>query len=253
MLLKWTKIKLMKNMFLCAIFLIVFFQYTRSIAQDSSYKVFKTDEFISIDGDWNKKSWQNIEPIHINRFMGALPDFKPIVKAKMQYDNENVYIIFQTEDRYIQSLVRSYNGPVSTDACVEFFFSPDSSFPFKYFNLEINASGVSLMRYNDFETKDTDKFEVEDLKMLDIAHSLPSIIDQVIMDSTTWTIECRIPFQVLEKYGGVSIPKSGVIWKANLYKTASKGLNPHWITWAFVDNKIPNFHLPEFFGTLEFQ
>jgi hypothetical protein len=82
---------------------------------------------------------------------------------------------------------------------------------------------------------------------------LPKVVDPEIKDSITWTIEYRIPLSMLEKFSEVTRPKPGVVWKANFYKTASQSSNPHYITWSVVDNPVPNFHLPQFFGTLEFK
>jgi hypothetical protein len=47
-------------------------------------------------------------------------------------------------------------------------------------------------------------------------------------------------------------PAPGVRWRANFYKCAEHNSHPHWLMWAPIDFPKPNFHLPEFFGTLEF-
>jgi len=94
---------------------------------------------------------------------------------------------------------------------------------------------------------------VEDIKKIEIAHSLPQIVDPEITEPVTWTLEYRIPLVMLEKYSNVTRPKQGVVWKANFYKIAEKTSNPHYITWSVIENDKPNFHLPKFFGTLKFQ
>lgn len=162
-------------------------------------------------------------------------------------------MIFLVKDRFVLSVVQQFNGPVSTDACVEFFFAPDTSAPRHYFNLEINAGGTSLMAYHIYPEKKYPLLTVEEQLKIKIAHSLPAHIDPEIREDVTWTIEYRLPLSILKKYGSVILPKHGVEWRANFYKTASKGSNPHWITWAKVENDKPNFHLPQFFGKLLFQ
>jgi vancomycin resistance protein YoaR len=77
-------------------------------------------------------------------------------------------------------------------------------------------------------------------------------IDPEISNEVTWTLEYRIPLEVLEKYAPVTRPDKGVRWKANFYKIAENSTNPHYITWSEVENDKPNFHLPQFFGTLVF-
>jgi hypothetical protein len=58
---------------------------------------------------------------------------------------------------------------------------------------------------------------------------------------------------MLTNYSMIQQPKSGVRWKANFYKCADKTSHPHWLTWSPVDYPTPKFHLPQFFGTLEFE
>jgi len=222
---------------------------------DKSYKVSKLKRPLTINGDWNKAQWKNIETIRIENYMGTIPPFKPTVEAKMMYDNDNVYVIFRVKDRFVRSLVQEYNGNVSGDSCVEFFFSPDSKLPLNYFNLEINAGGTPLIFYIDhpYPSAGFVKLEASEIEEIEIAHSLPSKVDPEITEPVTWTIEYRIPISMLAKFSKVTRPAPGVVWKANFYKTGSRTSNPNYITWNFVDNPNPNFHLPQFFGTLIFQ
>lgn len=208
---------------------------------------------IDIDADWGKSQWKEIKAIDIQQQMGNDPKFVPKTQAKLMYDEENIYGIFQVEDKFVRSVVTEYNGHVSGDSCVEFFFAPDSDSPEKYFNLEINAGGTPLIFYITKPWEEVIKLEAGDIQQIEIAHSLPAIVDPEITEPTTWTIEYRIPISMLEKFSKVTPPKPGTVWKANLYKTGSRTSNPHYFTWNFVDNPKPNFHLPQFFGTLKFK
>lgn len=217
------------------------------------YNVSKLKGEIKIDADWNKTQWKKIKPIEIKLYMGNVSSFQPEVQAKMMFDLNNLYVIFRVKDRFVKSVVTDYNGPVSTDSCVEFFFSPDSEFPLKYFNLEINAGGTPLMFYIEKPMSEVSRLMPDELKQIEIAHSLPAKVDPEITEPVTWTIEYRLPISILSKYSNVTKPASGVVWKANFYKTGSKTSNPNYLTWSFVDNPQPNFHLPQFFGTLNFK
>lgn len=213
------------------------------------YKVSRVKKSFRIDADWNKPEWRKIKEISINNFLLEIPAFRPIAKAKMAYDKENLYLIFNVEDRHVRIQVDEFNGPVSGDACVEFFFSPDSDFPMRYFNLEINAGGTALMAYH--ENKIRHNLTIDDFRDVEMSHTLPNKLVSEISEPVSWTIEIKLPIAVLEKFATVTQPKKGVVWKANFYKTSSKSSNPHWITWSLVDGK--SFHLPEFFGTLKFK
>lgn len=222
--------------------------------KEKVYEVSKFKKPIKIDGDWNKKQWKKIKPLTIQQFMGAVPSFVPSTQAKVAYDSDNIYIIFKVDDQFVKSVVTEYNGNVSGDACVEFFFSPDSQTPEKYFNLEVNAGGTPLIFYVTKPWTGFTKLDPEsEIKQIEIAHSLPALIEEEIKTPVTWTIECRVPVSLLKKYSNVTDPKPGTVWKANFYKTGSRTSNPHWMTWNYVDHPKPNFHLPEHFGTLRFK
>ena len=109
------------------------------------------------------------------------------------------------------------------------------------------------MAYHIFKQKEYNRFTVEELKQIEIAHSLPRKLDQEITEPVTWTLEFELPISLLRKYSNIAEPKPGVTWKANFYKTSSRSTNPHWITWSYVDNPVPQFHLPQFFGTIKFK
>lgn len=218
----------------------------------SVYYVSKLEQSIKIDGNWNKRQWQNINSVDIINYMGRIPGFQPSVKAKMMYDDGNLYVIFHVMDRYVRCLTNSINGPVWEDSCVEFFFSPDTTLPLRYFNLEINCGGTPLMHYNTIPRIEFKELSIEDIEKIEIAHSLPQIVDPETVEPVTWTIEYRIPIDMLRKYSDVTQPKPGIEWRGNFYNIAEKTSNPHYITWSVVDKNIPDFHLPQFFGLLKF-
>lgn len=229
------------------------FQKQKNIKNMSEYNVVKLDHPVQIDGNWNKTEWQNVKAIDIKNRMGDKPIFTPNVKAKMMYDDENLYVIFHVDDRYVRCLITDYNGAVYEESAVEFFFSPDPEFPDRYFNLEINCGGTPLMHYNDFAAKTHTSLDLEDIKKVEIAHSLPHVVDPEISNSVTWTLEYKIPLAMLEKYSKIIYPKPGIDWRANFYKIAEKGSNVHFLTWSVVNNPVPNFHLPRFFGIIKFE
>jgi len=216
------------------------------------YKIGRLNQTMVIDGNWDKTQWQNTGAIEILNYMGTIPKFQPRVKLKMMYDEANIYVIFQVQDRYVRCLTTEYNGPVYKDSAVEFFFSPDSSQPLLYFNLETNCGGTPLMHYNLVPRKEFIELDTDDIKQIEIAHSLPQIIDPEISDPVTWTLEYRIPIKILEKYSQITHPEKGIVWRANFYKIAENNSNQHYLTWAIVENNYPDFHLPQFFGKLIF-
>ncbi|HUX96686.1 MAG TPA: carbohydrate-binding family 9-like protein [Bacteroidales bacterium] len=219
----------------------------------ASYNVVLVKKPVKIDADWDKPVWKKVKPVLISNYMGSLPEFKPEAEVKMMYDNENIYLIFRVKDRNVRCITNTINGPVYKDSAVEFFFSPDSDLPLLYFNLETNCGGTPLLHYNVIPRKESKRLQENEIKMIEIAHSLPEIIDPEIKEQVTWTLEYKIPFSLLEKYSKVSRPAKGVVWKANFYKIAENSSNPHYITWSRIDKPKPDFHVPQSFGKLVFE
>jgi hypothetical protein len=215
-----------------------------------AYRVARLKHAMKVDGKWDKPEWKHVQSTKIEHFIREVPNFVPQVEVKMMYDDNNLYLIFRVQDRYVRCISKDVNGPVWKDAAVEFFFSPDSAAPRNYFNLEMNSGGTPLLG---FSIRGDKKPDADDAGTIEIAHSLPQIVDPEIKDPVTWTIECRIPLQTLEKYTHVVHPKKGVAWRANFCKIAENNSNPHHMTWAVIDAPKPNFHMPQFFGLLQFQ
>ena len=118
------------NVTISILFLVVSMACSQNQAetqQGNIYEVSKLQEPMQIDGNWNKPQWQNTEALEIINYMGETPEFRPLVKAKMKYDSESLYLIFEVKDRYVRCVTQEINGPVWEDSCVEFFFSPDVS------------------------------------------------------------------------------------------------------------------------------
>jgi hypothetical protein len=219
----------------------------------STYTVMRAPDRMTIDGKWDKAAWKNIPAVKIQNRMGEEPRFVPKTEAKACYDSANIYVIFRVQDKYVKSTVTSFNGNVSGDSCVEFFFSPDAKHPEYYFNLEINAGGTPLIFYITKPWSGVTRLPEESIRQIEIAHSLPAVVDPEISKPVTWTVEYRIPLQMLKQFSPVTMPEPGVAWRANFYKTGSETSNPHYYTWSPVTNPVPNFHLPGYFGQITFK
>ena len=225
-----------------------------SEASTLEYIVKHVKEPISVDGNWDKPAWKEVDAASIALHMGPKPEkFIPKTQVKLRYDQENIYGIFKVEDKYVKCLVQEVNGNVSSDSCVEFFFAPDTNSPLEYFNLEINCSGVPLFHYVTKPRKEFTVLKPEEIAQIEIAHSMPDKVDPEITEPVTWFIEFKVPLSLLKEHREITDPAPGVTWKANFYKIAGRTSNPHYFTWNEVINHRPDFHLPKYFGKLTFE
>jgi len=216
------------------------------------YKVKKTNSSVILNGDWNFSQWEHAGILELNNFMGNKPEHFPKTQAKLLYDDKNIYVFFMVEDRYVRAVAKKTHDSVCADSCVEFFFTPSQDLSKGYFNLEINCGGTMLLHYGNDNMGNRKPLDIADCEKIEIFHSMPKIVEPEITEPKIWVLQYKLPFEMLNKYCSIDKPASGVKWRANLYKCADKTSHPHWLTWSFVDNPTLSFHLPQYFGVLEF-
>ncbi|MCC7517929.1 MAG: carbohydrate-binding family 9-like protein [Verrucomicrobiae bacterium] len=204
------------------------------------------------DAEWNKPFWAAVEALELKNFMGERPAHFPRVQARLAYDDEGIQGIFQVEDRWVRAVAAKNQDSVCRDSCVEFFFVTGEDLGRGYFNLEMNCGGVFLFHWQRERGRELRILTEEECARLVVVSTLPRRVTPEIAEPTTWRVEFRIPYPVLENHAEVTRPAPGVVWRANLYKCGNDTSHPHWLTWAPVDFPKPQFHLPEFFGALEF-
>ncbi len=217
------------------------------------YRVRHTELEITPAGEWNGPIWDEVESIEIKNYMGDRPEHFPRTFAKLKYDSEHLYVIFRVEDdKYIRAIEDQHQGPVWQDSCVEFFFNPGTESSQGYFGMEMNCIGKMLFYHRLNPDVPTRALGLADCEKVKILHTLSGKHEEELPGPQTWLVEYAIPLDILTRYATVNPPKAGDIWGANLYKCADECSHPHWLTWSPINFPKPNFHLPEFFGELEF-
>jgi hypothetical protein len=224
----------------------------RQNGKNMIYQINKLENPVEINAVWDKPPWNTIGAIELTHYMGERPDHFPVTQVKAAYDEEAIYIIFHVEDQYVKAIHTENQDAVYKDSCVEFFFIPDGEIEKGYFNLEMNCGGAMLFHHQIKPRSGSEAIRPEHISQIDVATTLPKMVDPEIEEKTTWVVEYRIPFSILKPYHDFSNPSGGATWRANIYKCADETSHPHWITWAPVKHPVPNFHLPEYFGTLKF-
>ena len=204
------------------------------------------------DANWDKPLWAPSETLELRNFMGERPAHFPKVQARLMYDAEALQGIFRVEDRYVRAVAGKNQDGVCRDSCAEFFFVTGTDLGRGYFNLEMNCGGVFLFHWQRASGKENRVLTEEECARVSVVSTLPRRVEPEIAESTTWCVEFRVPFSLLEGQTTVTKPGPGVSWRANFYKCGDQTSHPHWLTWAPVGFPKPRFHLPEFFGTLEF-
>jgi len=216
------------------------------------YTVMRNRGAILPDCGWEKQEWREVSPVVIDVPMGGVPSHRPVVRAKLLYDDEFLHVIFHVQDRFVRSVTRVAQGPVCTDSCVEFFFTPGHDVSAGYFNIETNCGGTALFKHQVARGIECRAMSAQDIADLAITCTMPLVVEPEIQEPVEWSVQYRVPYSLLRKYTAVTTPAPGEAWKANLYKCADLTSHPHWLTWSPVDRLRPDFHRPEYFGTVQF-
>ncbi len=139
------------------------------------------------------------------------------------------------------AIYTKYNDPVYKDSCLEFFvnFNTDNN---KYMNFEMNSNGAFLAAIR------TDRANKTPINML---APLPKLT--ATKNDNSWTVEVFFSNDFIGKLFGKFSFARGEVFKGNFYKCGDETPIPHFGMWSPVDNETPDFHRPEFFGTLKIE
>ncbi len=215
------------------------------------YTVARAKGPVDLAGEWDGKCWKDVKSLKLDLCMSRPGDKNihlPDTQAKLQYDDKNLYVMFQVKDRYVQSLARNDMESVCLDSCVEFFVRPCNT-P-KYYNFEMNCGGKLLLF--EIENINAGKLNVataDELKSIRRYHSMPEIIDEEIQEPVTWRVCYSVPIDFFVRRAGIEPDLSGQVWTANFFKCADRSSHYHWMSW----NPSEGFHFPDDFGKIIFE
>lgn len=134
------------------------------------------------------------------------------------------------------------------DSCVEFFVQLENCKG--YYNIEINAIGTILCAYGTGRVG---------------RRVMPTRLSNTILRDSTikynnenkdeafyqWSLIVKFPHTAFFKHHFTPVP--GNLIKGNIYKCGNKLPHPHFVSWNPVKTEKPDFHRPEYFGTLIFK
>lgn len=172
------------------------------------------------------------------------PDYPyaPAVTVRVAFSEDCLVLLFEVEEEHVKAVTLNSNGPVWEDSCVEFFTAtPDGE---GYFNFEANCV-ATLLAARRKSRNDAQMFTEEQIGSVRLVGSLPKqTIDSRGAGQKWWMLEV-IPFRLL---GWPSAPER---IRANFYKCGDNCDKTHFLSWSPIDLPQPNFHCPNFFGTVE--
>jgi len=188
--------------------------------------------------------WDSIEPITLDVFRWRDNGYEPRVLVRLFHDGENMYFKYIVFEKEILGRYRNTQDPVCDDSCVEVFFYPDGDR--NYINFETNVLGTLALGFGDqkeVRTLLTDSPEIFDIKT--------SVKNPEEYADDNWSVEYKIPFSFVRKYYPDFDIKKGL--RANFFKCGEEVRYPHYGMWCEIIAEEEDFHLPQYFGYLDFE
>jgi hypothetical protein len=174
--------------------------------------------------------------------------YKPEVRFKIAWSNSEIYLKYYVREKSIRAEKSEINQMVCEDSCVEFFVSPANDG--LYYNFEFNPIGVFLAGsgHGRHDSKVIDPALLKGIRTLGSEGKEP--FSERVSDHE-WQLTVAIDSSAFSRHTITDL--RGMIMKANFYKCGDKLEEPHYVTWNPVLTENPDYHRPEFFGTLIFE
>jgi hypothetical protein len=222
--------------------------------QEMTYIVRKIEGLQFGDDAWSSKAWKPAQTALVDHFHPRSSLHRPVTKAKIMHDDQNIYVAFQVEDQFVRCVNDRYQSFVYQDSCVEFFVEPRPDAG--YFNFEVNCGGAMLLYYIEDPAPEPQslfrKFcevPAELGHQVRIRASLPNRVEPEITDPVMWTVQIGVPRAVFEAFLGPLGDWGGKLWRGNLFKCGDHTSHPHWASWAPIGEEL-RFHDPGRFAAI---
>jgi hypothetical protein len=173
---------------------------------------------------------------------------KPTVSVQIAWNENELFLQYQVSEQSVKAETTENNGRVWTDSCVEFFLSPEGND--EYYNLEINCIGTILLGFRKLGEPSVYASD-EQIATIRRISTLGNSPFPELKGSIDWKITIAIPWEAFFRH--VLKPVSGLKMRGNFYKCGDELAVPHFVSWTKIKTGKPSFHVPEFFGGLEFE
>lgn len=193
--------------------------------------------------DKEKVAFQSVNTVNWEAY-----PYAPDVQFRIAHTEDAILLHFKVKEASVRAVAGHDNGPVWEDACVEFFSVPAGDGV--YYNVECNCTGTLLIGAG-AERNNRQHAPQEVLDKVQRWASLGREDFEEKVGECNWEVALIIPYSAFFLHDIASL--DGKTVRANFYKCGDKLQTPHFLSWNPIKLENPNFHCPEFFGTLNFE
>lgn len=228
-----------------------------SIGEQPVFKVAKSHEPITIDGKLSETAWKNSEVRSINYFYRIeKAEDEQTTKFRMLWDENNLYLFFECEDKYITAREKNRDGQPYLDDCAEIFLIPAPDSLNMHFGFEVNL----YKAVNDFIwLNNFYKGKSGMIKSYNPEFQVEVSINGTVNDNTDidkgWTMEMAIPltiFSGVDTFFPVKVDNRWAFLAARQDRNDAIGDRRSTSTIFPIYDIGKSVHQPNRFGLLEF-
>lgn len=172
--------------------------------------------------------------------------YQPECKFVAGWCKNGIGIMYSVRGLDLRAQALKDNGPVWEDSCCEFFISDPTDGT--YYNFEMNCIGT-LLAAKRKSREDCVHFSADKLKQVRRFSSNEHKAVEINDKEFSWKLGLFIPFKLI----GVDKHNLPATLHANFYKCGDKTAHVHFLSWSPIGCPTPDFHRPDFFGTLELE
>jgi len=170
--------------------------------------------------------------------------YRPECSFMIARSKKYLALRFEVKGLDLRATQMKDNGRSWEDSCCEFFISPDGK---EYYNIEVTCIGSILMAHGGGRDgrktlRDTEVAKI--IRRSSLEHKAYDISDE----EREWTLSLIIPFKLI----GLNPKALPASVRGNFYKCGDLTAHPHYLSWSPITTENPDFHRPEFFGTISF-
>ena len=161
----------------------------------------------------------------------------PETQFTLAHTDEMLYVRYEVKGEVPLATKTEDLQLVNEDACVEIFIADADNT--HYWNFEFNPAGVCNASHRKERKVDVVRLNAEQLQSI---KRFP-----VQLCAAHWSLLVGIPLELIEMDLAHEHAR-----RANLYKCGDKTPLKHYASWNPINAPAPAFHLPEFFGEIQF-
>ncbi|TMM58576.1 hypothetical protein FEE95_03865 [Maribacter algarum] len=175
--------------------------------------------------------------------------YTPKADFRIAHANNQIWLKYYVTEENILAQVDTINGGVAGDSCVEFFFDPKADG--NYYNFEFSCIGMPHLAYGPGRRARQFVDEEKIKEHIEITSSLGNEPFAERTGGHSWEMTIIIPASILNADEGIQL--KGLKTRANFYKCGDRTSERHYLSWNAVGTETPDFHRPEYFGSLVFE